>query len=43
MDRKISWCTGCFDEIKPIYEEAEKDESTAALLSEMEAMALTAP
>lgn len=41
MERKISWRTGCFDEIELVYEKAEKDESIAELLSEMETMALT--
>lgn len=41
MERKIGWRTGCFDEIELVYEKAEKDESIAELLSEIETMALS--
>lgn len=41
MDRRISWRTGCFDEIELVYEKAERNENIAALLSEMETMALS--
>jgi len=40
MDRKISWITGCHDEIELVYEKAEQNESIGALLSELEQMAL---
>lgn len=40
MDRKISWMTGCHDEIELIYEKAEQNEGIGTLLSELEQMAL---
>ena len=41
MERKIRWSSGCFDEIELVYERAEKDKSAAAMLSELETMALS--
>ena len=41
MERKIKWSTGCFDDIGLVYERAEKDKSAAAMLSELETMALS--
>lgn len=40
MERKISWCTGCYDEIELVYDKAGQNEITAAILSELETMAL---
>ncbi len=39
--RKISWFSGCHDEIELVYEKAEKDENIGNLLSELEEMALS--
>ena len=41
MERKIQWNSGRHDEIELVYEKAEKNENTWALLSELEQMALT--
>jgi hypothetical protein len=40
MERKISWCTGCYDEIELVYDKVGQNEITAAILSELETMAL---
>jgi len=41
MDRKISWITGCHDEIELVYEKAEQNERIGMLLEELEQMALS--
>lgn len=41
MERKISWLSGCYDEIELVYEKAEDNETIAAVLSELETMAQT--
>lgn len=40
MDRKISWITGCHDEIELVYEKAEQNDNLGSLLSELEQIAL---
>lgn len=40
MERKISWGSGCLDEIELVYEKAEENEEIGNLLSEMEEAAL---
>lgn len=40
MERRIQWQTGCYDEIDLVYEKAERNPGIAALLSELETMAL---
>lgn len=40
MERKINWCSGCHDEIGLVYDKAENNENIAAILSELETMAL---
>lgn len=40
MDRKIKWYSGCHDEIELVYDKAEENASIAAILTELETMAL---
>lgn len=40
MDRKIKWHSGCHDEIELVYEKAENNANIAAMLTELETMAL---
>lgn len=40
MNRKISWITGCYDEIELVYEKAAQNENAGTLLAELEQMAL---
>lgn len=40
MERKISWSTGCHDEIELVYEKAAGNEQAASLLAELEELAL---
>ena len=41
MERKIRWCSGCYDEIELVYDKAKDNENIAAILSEWETMALS--
>ena len=41
MERKINWYSCCHDEIELVYDKAESDENISAILSELEAMALS--
>ncbi len=40
MERKINWYSGCHDEIELVYNKANNDDNIAAILSELEDMAL---
>lgn len=40
MERQINWNSGCYDEIELVYDKANENENIAAILSELETMAL---
>lgn len=40
IERKISWNSGCYDEIQLVYDKADENEILASIMSELEAMSL---